>query len=227
MEEIVKIKLADTNLCDEKSKETLKRFYNGIIDQAKNNSIWDDSIKSIFITDDLEKEINTQADIWNTKSQISKEKEYRVVSKVLFNQNIDSPEHIIFIPFQNFYFEKLSHSRIILGQIITIYAKSLIPREILQHDIEHKSYALNDYIISSAIDWVIANYTRLRLNKVLNEELDQFQHNSFLIAFKRKLKKNLFEYNSDQFDNEKRLGIFWFNYFSSINTLFLRLAETN
>jgi hypothetical protein len=227
MEEIIKIKLLDENLCDEENKETLIRFYNGIIDQAKKSSIWDESIKSILITDDLEKEINKQADIWNIKSQISKEKEYRVVSKVLFNQKIDSPEHKIYIPFQNFYFEKLSHSRIILGQIITIYAKSIIPREILQHDIDHKTYALNDYIISSAIDWVIANYTRKRLNQVLNEELDQFHHNSFLIAFKRKLKKNLFEYNSDQFDNEKRLGIFWYNYFSSINTLFLRLAETN
>lgn len=227
MEELIKIQLSDENLCDEESKENIKKFINEIVYQAKNSNVWDDSIKSIIITDDLEKEIKIQADLWETKYHISKEKEYRVVSKILFNQKIDSPEHIIFVPIQNFYFEKLPQNRIILGQIITIYAKSLIPLEILQHDIEHNSYALNDYITSSAIDWVIANYTRKRLNKILNGELDQFQHNSFLIAFKRKLKKNLFEYNSDQLDNEKRLGIFWFNYFSSIHTLFLRLAETN
>lgn len=227
MEEIIKIRLIDETLCNRENRETLIRFYTEIIDLAKNKNIWDDSIKSILITDDLEKETNSQAEKWNIRSLISKEKEYRVVSKVLFNQNIDSPEHIIFIPFQNFSFEKLQHKRIILGQIISIHANHLIPREIQLHEVEHKSYALNDYIISSAIDWVKANYTRKKLNEVLREELDEFHHSSFLIAFKRKLKKNLFEYNGDRLDNEKRLGIFWFNYFLSIHTLFIRLAETN
>lgn len=227
MEPLIKISLSDELLCDEESRKTLITFYSGLVNLSKEKGLWDDSIKSIEITDELEKRVKEQASIWGIKFHISREKEYRVVSKILFNQKLDKPQHHIYVSFQSFFEEKLPHNRILLGQIIPIYAKNIIPIEIQKKDVENNPLSLNDYLISAVIEWCVADFTRKRLNELISEPYEPFKHNTFLIAFKRKLKKYLYEYNNDQFDSDSRLKIFWINYFSSIRTLFLRLAETN
>ena len=227
MEDIIQIRLSNENLGDEANKEKLVTFYTGLITLAKDKSLWDDSIKTIIITDDLENEVKKQALKWNLKYQISKEKEYRVVSKIFFNQNLKDPEHCIFISFQSLLIEKVPIDRIFLGSLIDVYSRNLIPIKYQEEDIKNNPVSLNGYIRYAATDWIKADFTRKRLNELIIEPYDPFIHNSFLIAFKRKLKKYLFDYNSDKFANDQRLGIFWSNYYSSIWTFFLRLAETN
>ena len=84
MDELIQIRLSDENLCDLENKNKLFKFYYGLVDLARENRLWAGSIKAIVITDNLEIEIKKQALIWNTRYQISKEKEFRVASKVLF-----------------------------------------------------------------------------------------------------------------------------------------------
>ncbi len=130
MGNLIQIRLTNENLCDEENKKILIAYYSGLVDLVKEKNLWNDSIKSIIITDDLENEVKNQALKWNIKYQISKEKEYRVVSKILFNQNLKDPEHYIFISFQSLLLEKVPHDRYFLGNLINVYSRNIIPRKI-------------------------------------------------------------------------------------------------
>jgi len=109
MEEIIQIRFTDKSLCTDENRGVIIKLYSGFIKFAVDQNIWDESIKAIIITDDLKKEVENQATLWNIKFYISQEKEYSVASKILFNQNLDNPEYHIFIPFQNLYYENLPH----------------------------------------------------------------------------------------------------------------------
>lgn len=226
MEEIIQIRFTDKSLYTDENRSVIVKLYSGIIKFAVDQHIWDDSIKAIIITDDLITEVKNQATLWNINFYISQEKEYSVASKILFNQNLDNPEYHIFIPFQNLCYECLPHQRIALGQIINISSKKLIPKEIWKFELDNSPVSLDDYIMFASTEWITADYTRELLDELIKVPYNPFDHNSFLISFKRKLKKYLFEYNSDRYDNDRRLKIFWVNYFGSIKTLFLRITET-
>jgi hypothetical protein len=90
MEDLIQIRLSE-NLCDEVNRNKLITFFTEIVNLSKDKSLWDDSIKTIIITDDLENEVKTQASKWNIKYQLSQEKEYSVVSKILFNHDLKYP----------------------------------------------------------------------------------------------------------------------------------------
>ncbi len=225
LKNIVQTRFFNTDFNTEENKKNVIELYNSIIDKAVTLDIWNESIKAIIITDDFTNEIEKQAAIWNIKTSISKEKEYSVVSKTLFNHRLENPEYHIFFRFQNYYHPSFPFTQMVMQQIVNISANKIIPIEIQKYKIKSQPSSLEDYVIFASTEWCKAIFTRNYVNELSITPILSMNHNSFLIAFKRSLKKNLFDYNSDKFGRETHLNIFWRSFFESINTLFLRLIE--
>lgn len=223
--EIIQIHITNEYFNTEKNQEEIYKLYDSIIESSKKMEIWSDSIIKIIITDNFNSEIKEQSKKWNFTSDISAEKEYSVVSKILFNHDLENPEYYIYFNFQSFYENKFPHWEIALGQILNIYSNKIIPTRIREKFIKTEPSSLNEHIEFAAIEWCKALHSRLILQKALSEPIFPMNHNSFLITFKRKLKRNLYEYNSDEYENSRRLDTFWYKYYDSIKTLFLRLIE--
>ena len=227
MESIVQTRFVNDYFNTEENIKHVTELYSSIIDKAIEFGIWDESIKAIVVTDDFTNEVENQAAVWNIKTHLSKEKEYSVASKVLFNHKLESPEYYIFFHFQNFYNDSFPHIQIVIGQILNVSANKIIPTEIREYKVNYQPSTLEDYVKVASTEWCKAVYTRAYLSKLSTAPIPPMNHNSFLIAFKRKLKRSLFDYNSDKFDGQQRLDNFWHSYFESINTLFLRLVEND
>lgn len=225
MNEILQFKIGNTQLISEDFINSLTAFYEKIIEKAIELGVWSETIKSIIITDDFKNEIEKQAYLWKIETKLSQEKEFSVYSKILFNGNCRSPEYIIFIHFKFLFYDSLPHFQQILGQIINIYAKWIIPIDIREKNFIPQPFTLNSFIQSASTEWCTTVYARNLMKKIFTEPIAPINHNSFLIGFKRKLKKNLYEYNSDKLEPQENLNQFWFNYFDSIDTYLLRLCE--
>lgn len=224
-EEIIELNITNEYFNTEKNQEQIFKLYDSIIENAKKIEVWSDSIKKIIITDNFIEEVKEQSQKWNFTSNISKEKEYAVVSKILFNHKLDSPEYYIYFNFQSFYEEQFPHWEIALGQILNIYSNKIIPNSIRKKHIENYPSSLIEHIEFASVEWCKAVHSRIILQKIFSEPTFPMNQNSFLITFKRKLKRSLYEYNSDKYENSKRLDTFWYEYYDSIKTLFLRLVE--
>ncbi|MCF8465716.1 MAG: hypothetical protein K9G41_12790 [Flavobacteriales bacterium] len=225
MESIVQTRFVNDYFNTEENIKGVKELYSSIIAKAIEFGIWDESIKAIVVTDDFTNEVEKQAVVWNIKTYLSKEKEYSVASKVLFNHKLESPEYHIFFHFQNFYNDSFPHIQIVIGQILNVLANKIIPNEIRQYKLKYQPSTLEEFIKVASTDWCKAVYSRDYLSKLLITPIPPMNHNSFLIAFKRKLKRYLYDHNSDKFDKQQRLDNFWHSYFESLNILFLRVVE--
>lgn len=226
MVKLLQIRLFKSFNNTDKNKNIIAECYNDLIEKAKELNIWDKSITAIIITDDFEKEVEKQAIEWSVNTSISREKEFYVASKVVYNHNQKMPEYHIFFNFRNFYDESFSHKNGFFSQILNIYSNKIIPIEIRDNKIKKPLLSLDDNIIFASIEWCkkVHSIAKIKELHTINQPI---MHSKFFLAFKRKLKKNLFEYNSDHFDSQKRLDVFWYNYFESINTFFLRLVEND
>lgn len=224
-QEIIQIHITNEYFNTEKNQEEIFKLYDSIIDTSKKMGVWSDSIIRVIITDNFSADLIEKSKEWNLAADISVEKEYTVVSKILFNHDLENPEYYIYFNFQSFYEYQFPHWEIALGQILNIYSNKIIPISIREKFIKTQPSSLNEYIEFAAIEWCKALHSRLILQKVLSEPIFPMNHNSFLITFKRKLKRNLYEYNSDKYENSRRLNTFWYNYYDSIKTIFLRLIE--
>lgn len=222
---IVQIRFFNPDFNTSENNKNVIDLFNSIIDKAISLDIWNESIKAIIITDDFTNEIEKQASIWNIKTSISKEKEYSVVSKTLFNNRLDNPEYHIFFRFQNYYHPSFPFYQMVIKQIVNIYANKIIPIEIRKYKIKNQPSSLEDYVTFASTEWCKAYFVKNYMNNLSITPILSMDHNSFMIAFKRSLKKNLFDYNSDKYERDKHLNIFWQTFFESINTLFLRLIE--
>lgn len=222
---MVEVLISNDNFKNETTIEEISKTYNLIIESAKKLKVWSETIQKIIITDSFEIEILNKSKEWGIEAEISKEKEYTVVSKTLYNNNIENPKHIIFFNFYSFFENEYPHLEIALGQIINIHSDKIIPKKLRTKFITKNPNSLEEYIELASIEWCKAEYSKKIKNQILNEDSYKINNNSLLIAFKRKLKNNLFEYNSDKYDNEYNLNVFWKKYFESIKTLFLRIIE--
>jgi len=227
MSDIIRIRFANENVNTEKIKESVKNVFSTIVEKAIELDVWDSSIIGIIVTDDFQNEINKQAEKWNIITRLSREKEYVVVSKILFNHNLDNPQYYIFFDSQYFLNDNSPFVQTAFAQILTVSSKKIIPKELREFKNNYSPNSLEDYIKFASTEWCKSVYTRIYLSKLLTKKASLISHNSFLIAFKRKLKKNLFEYNSDKSNGASRLDLFWHNYFESISTLFLRIVEND
>lgn len=225
MNELIQIRLVSAYNNVEENKRKLTVFFSKIVEKAIEWDIWDIAIKTIIISDDFMNEVYQQADKWNTKSHISQEKEYRVASKILFNNNRANPEYHIFFDYRYVQNENYPIIHATFGQILNISANKIFPIKTREYVFNYRDSSLDDYVKFASTEWCIAVYTRAFLGKLNVERSPLMNQNTFLTTFKRKLKKNLFEYNSDKVEEGKKLDLFWYNYFESLNTLFLRLIE--
>lgn len=224
-EEIIELNISNEYLNTEKNQKEIYKIFDLIIENAKKIEVWSDSIKKIIITDNFIEDVKEQSQKWNLISNISKEKEYAVVSKILFNHKIETPEYYLYFHFKSFYEEQFPHWEIALSQILNIYSNKIIPNSIRKKHIESLPRSLTEHIELASIEWCKAIHSRIILQKIIPDTNFPMNQNSFLIAFKRKLKRSLYKYNSDEYEHSKRLNTFWHEYFNSIKILFLRLLE--
>lgn len=227
MEPILKVKLIGKYFNTPDNIKSVHDAMLPIIDKAKELRLWDDSIKLIMVTDDFKNEVEKQAKAWNIQAQISQEKEVVVASKILFNHDIKMPENHLFFHYHVFYNKDFPILEMALSQIFSVKAKKIIPAEIREKKYSYHPASLEDRIIFSSTDWCVASYTKSTIRNMLKESAKPMNHNQFLIAFQRKLKKILFDYNGDKYDSEKRFQIFYEDYFDGLHTLFLRIVEND
>lgn len=225
MKNIIDIRLKYVDVITEELTTSIESLFLNVVEKAKDLGMWDDSITNIVVTDNLSEEVNNQAEKWSTKTETTKAKEYFVISKVLFNQNLDSPEHVIFIDLKFLINEKFSLNEIIYSQILGILAKKLFPKEILEIQFSPQPRTLDTYITVSAIEWIKTYYTLSTINQIFERQNPAMNHNSFLTAFKRSLKRDLFKYNTDKLSPDENIAIFWENYYGNFHNLFLRISE--
>jgi hypothetical protein len=225
MKELIDIRLKYINPITDELISTVKKIFTNHIEKAKELEIWNDSICKIVVTDNLDEEVYQQAEIWNIKTEVTRAKEYSVISKVLFNHKLETPEYVLFVDFRILLNEKYSLAEILFKQIISINAKWLFPKEILDIQFSPQPRTLNKYITVSAIEWVKAYYTSKTIKQIFENPNPPMNHNSFLTAFKRSLKRDLFNYNTDRLSPDENLGVFWNNYNGSFHNLFLRISE--
>ena len=225
MKDLIEIRLQNIPTISQERVTSLKNVLTNLVSKAKKLEIWDDSITSIVITNNFNEDVYRQAKEWDINSKITKEKEYSVISKILFNHDLELPEHILFIEFSILLNEELSLPEILFSQIIAIKAKWLFPKEILQIQFTPQPRTLKTYITVSAIEWIKTYYTVQTVKQIFKEHRLTMDHNSFLTSFKRSLKKDLFQYNSDILSSEENLSLFWENYKNNIHKLFLRISE--
>ncbi|NQT77614.1 MAG: hypothetical protein HQ565_07865 [Bacteroidetes bacterium] len=209
-------------------RDEIKTIISPIIDEAKSIKIWDESIKSIVITDNINDDVQRQADKWERKFSISKEKEYEVIGKVLFNHDLDHPEHIIFVSLNLFFSKHLSIKEALFSQILSVHAKSIIPIDVLKIQFTFQPQTLDTFSTILAIEGCKVNYSKNRLKEILrNDTTFLINHNLFLTAFKRSLRRCLFEYNSDKYTETKRLDTLWRNICGALQNIVLGVVEND
>lgn len=226
MKELIDIRLKHIKHVTDELKSSVENVFTSLIKKAYELEIWEDSITRIVVTDNLSEEVIKQANEWNIRTEITREKEYTAISKVLFNHNLDSPEHVIFIEFSILIIENFSLAEVLFNQIIVTGAKKLFPRKILDIQFTPQPRTLETYITVSAIEWIKAYYTSRTIKQIFSKTTAPNNHNSFLNAFKRSLKRGLYKYNSDRLSPEENLAIFWHDYNSNFHDFFLRISES-
>lgn len=227
MKDLIQIRLHNIKNVGEDVNEAILDVMSNIINKAKEHGVWCDHISSIVVTDDLVSEVEKQSKKWQIKVDITQAKEYRVISKTLYNHKSEAPEYILYIHLLCFLMDSVSVDEITLNQAARIYAKKWIPPEILQLQDHNAPEDLKSYINLAAISWCTTNFGVNKTYSILGGRTEPMPNNQFLVAFKRSLKRNLFEYNKDDYDNTIRISRFWNKYIDSLNTLFLRFIEND
>ncbi len=223
MTSILQIRLNE-NINAEQNKAGIENDFTYIIETAKNAGIWDEQITAIIITDDLEGDITRQATEWNIPSSVSKDRGFHVSSKILFSYKKDKPEYHIYFPTEILWRKDISLMQIVFIPILSVFTERILPEKLRNLALTYP-LTLDKYVTFASAEWCKADYIRVLSKNVFSSELFLMNQNSFLIAFKRKLKKSLFEYRSDKFDEQKRFDDFVFNYLDNVKSLFLRVVE--
>lgn len=203
----------------------LKSQTKSLIEVAKERNFWDDSIEKIVFTNDYKTDIEEQAKSWNIPVALTKEKEYTGVAKTLFNYNHSDPKRHLFFSFSIFHMTT-NFSHIVLGQLIHVYSENICNDELIKYN----SYKVNlvtiqDYIKHSLVAWLPKYFAKEIETKVFKNYTNELDADKVFNGFCRKLKRNLFEYNSDQGDNSFRINRFWDKTHMSFTSLISRFIE--
>lgn len=208
----------------------LKSNISALIKITKDANLWDESITRIIFTNNYKIDIEKQAELWNRPVKLTVEKEYIGISKTLFNYNLLKPERYIFFPFylatMDEYFQQT-----VLRQFIGVYSERIITGELTKFDsLTLELITLKDHINNSLSVWLPQNYSKRIEKIVFKNSLNELNANNIFNGFCRKLKRNLFEYNSDEKDNEFRIRRFWnktYSDFTNLISRFIEIKETN
>jgi len=227
MQDIIELRFTHDQIFNtEENKSQLTNVFYQVILAAKSSQIWDNSVEKIIITDNFINDIAEQANAWNSKDSVTQEKEGIVLSKVLFNNDYSNPKNIIFFDLRFLFSEGFSHIRMIYSQLLNVFSQNIFPLEIRNHEFLKGPATLENNVKFLAVGWCKEYFTKKSLDNVFGKDGGfESSQKPYLTAFKRKLKRSLFDYNSDKFDHQTKLNIFHREYFDSLDILFLRLIN--
>lgn len=211
----------------EDSKELRNEIHyliNQILDSAKVDGFWSDYLTSIVITDNLELEVRQESDGWTNNKSVSKSRDYGVVSKLLYNSDLENPQYQSILTVQSLLVQNPSLKEIVYNQLFQIKADTEIGKELRNLFYARCKPSLENYIKLSALMWVKAFYVRSLTQDVFSSA-PNFIHSTFLSAFKRQLKRDLYTYNSEEYHHDDAISRFWRRYIDSVQELFLRTIE--
>lgn len=223
-DEFVIIDLEDKNSSKE-IIEKMKQLFLTAVSKSKQFGIWDESIKSIIVSDRFEDRVYKQAEKCGVVSRISKDKFNVVLSKIVFNNDYKDPEYFLFFDFRMFHNSQSPIEKIIFSQILNVSSNSIIPERFRQFYQRRELLSFDDYVLYAVLDWCKALYANQFLSKLPITKESFVEPISLLVTFKSKLKKSLYTYNSDRYDHDTRLSNFWQDYFENIRIFIRRLIE--
>lgn len=178
-------------------------FFDEIFTIAIEKGIWRNDIKKVVITNEYYKEIKQQAELWNLKTNVTREKEFRGISKLLSNP--DKPESIIFFALEALHsLQDPEILRAILFLLIDTTIKDIVPYDYQKYNNPRTELRLfNDFIENLIIS--LSSHWHLKEHEIniLGRPSFWVTPDEAFYAFARKLKKALFDYNSKYLDNQE------------------------
>lgn len=211
--------------------------YKTIIDTLAEMNRWDSSIKEIIFSYNMNSSIDAFNEQWKTyHSHLTKEKEYMAAGKTLHNPD---GEFTLILPLvlwlehteENKFVEFLD--KLFIYQAMIAYSKTILPQELYELWLSEQP---KDYSnINETLKWRMADWCCHLLTGILYQRItgDSFyseeSHEIYLINFKRRLKKILYQSQSDEEKTEKRWFYLWTRYVVLFDSLIKRLLdnETN
>lgn len=202
----------------EQYRKTLSDYFTSIVDKAKELEIWDESITKIVITDNIIRDVSVQVENWRTTDKINSQ---HTACKVLFNYDVDNPEHHIFFQsnFWNNKIDDVSRIRYIFYFILRVSSKNIIPKKILKLQYTQQTLSIRLLITISAIAWVKETYIQNVISDFFEEKKEIQDHNLILTNFKKSLKRLLFSYNTDRLVDDERHNSFVKDYSNILEEL--------
>lgn len=208
--------IKELNLGETKSLEDLINKFetniNEIVKHAKEVKIWENQIIKLVFTDKYEEDVEKQALEWNLKVNLSNGRETKSVSKILSNEYYKKDETIIFFSLEILKLEDNFH-KTIYQQLLRVHVDKLLKNQTLA---QHKNQISNpktliDYTFFYLSIWLPEVFANNFMKILFKDDKSLINENNLFNEFCRKLKRNLFAYNSDEHDNQFRLDRFWQN----------------
>lgn len=210
----------------EEGENELIKFYLNVISFAQEKNIWSDNIEKIIITNDFENDVAEYAQKWDIKFKLTQEREYISISKILFNHDINDPRYMIFFPLYIHQDNKIVLNTI-FRQIIFVKSYEYLPDSLIIAPTKEIGSNLDEFIYPLLSNWIANAITEIIFIRTIENRLDNTNHDVFYTSFKRRLKKYLYDYNTDKYENETNLYIFWTNYYGLINDFISRIIENS
>lgn len=206
---------------NEQNRQDVWDLYSIIRKLALERKIWDSAISKIIVSDEFLKDAQMQADIWNISLGGRQERGSSPFSKSLRNPKRKKDEFFLFFPI---IYLNDSNFRIylylVLGQISSVNARKIIPTNVILNE---SIDSLNDFIHRACVEWCKTNYSESMTRGIIDSS-NLVEHHSILNAFKRKLKRILYKYNSEA-EIDGGLWEFWKHYSKSIEILFIDILR--
>lgn len=199
-----------------------------ILKELKEKKIWNEKIKKLIITDDIYKEVEKLNKKLGLNEKLGDYGTQEVVSKTIYNKKENDYDVYNLINFKSIINEDVSAVHTAFQQVIEVTTELTFSNKFIKELDDTQPHLLDGRILTLIINWCKKYNTHRMLNSTL-PPLSPYDNNKILNIFKRALKKILYNYNSDKYDENQNLINFSSNYFTILNNLFYELInnETN
>ncbi len=220
----------ELNLDDKRSLQDLINKFesnlNIIVKNAKEIKIWENQIIKLVFTDKYVEDVEKQALEWNLRVNLSNDRETKSVSKILSNEYYKKEETIIFFSLKILDLEN-SFQKIIYQQILRVHIDKMLENQTIAQDENQitNPKTLIDYSFSYLTIWIPEVFSNIFMKIIFKDDKSLINDTKLFNEFCRKLKRNLFEYNSDEEDNQFRIDAFWFNTSNNFKNLIYNYLE--
>lgn len=174
--------------------------YTPLIDQIKNINLWSHEIHQIVFCLDIRSYLKQYNQEHGTHHSLTMEKEYSAVTKNLYHPNFGIT---ILVPIPNP--ENADKFNVIdklfLNQVMIVKANELLPKKFdaFKEGLSYDEFQKLDSIIHFLfVSWFPTDFTRSIIHEIdTSEDFALTDHNEAMAVFKRKLKRILYDSNSD------------------------------